>query len=103
MLTADREESLEFAVEDEAGLIKKLQHFIDSYILENGGEVDYIHGDDTLRRMVQEDGAGILMPLIPKKDFFRDIMQEGCFARKSFSIGSARDKRYYLEVRSIAL
>ena len=102
VLTADREEILQLPAEDPAGLIKDIQHYIDAYLLEKGGEVDYIHGSDTLRRMVGTGDAGILMPLIGKKDFFKDILQQGCFARKSFSIGNARDKRYYLEVRSLS-
>ena len=101
VLTADGEEILVFHAEDPAGLIIELQHFMDVFVRENGGEIDYIHGSETLRRMIGAGCAGILMPLIGKKDFFRDIMMEGCFARKSFSIGSARDKRYYLEVRSL--
>ena len=63
--------------------------------------MDYIHGASALRSMVDASSTGILMPLIGKDDFFRDIMQEGCFARKTFSIGNAKDKRYYLEVRNI--
>jgi uncharacterized membrane protein YbaN (DUF454 family) len=51
--------------------------------------------------MVGAGDAGIFMPLIPKKDFFTDILQQDCFARKSFSIGNAKDKRYYLEVRKL--
>ena len=101
VLTADGEDILKLEAQDPAGLIRDLQHYIDAYIGENGGEVDYIHGSDTLRQMVGAEDAGILMPLISKKDFFRDIMQQDCFARKSFSIGNARDKRYYLEVRNL--
>ena len=100
VLTADGEETLQLEAQDPAGLIRDLQHYIDAFIGEHG-EVDYIHGSDTLRQMVGKADAGIFMPLIPKKDFFRDIMQQDCFARKSFSIGNAKDKRYYLEVRNL--
>lgn len=102
VLTAEREEILDLTAQDPAGLIRSLQHYIDAYIGQHGGEVDYIHGSDTLRQMVGAADAGILMPLIPKKEFFRDILQQDCFARKSFSIGNARDKRYYLEVRCLS-
>ena len=101
VLTADGEEKLQLEAQDSAGLIRGLQHYIDAYIGEHGGEVDYIHGSDTLRQMVGAGDAGIFMPLIPKKDFFTDILQQDCFARKSFSIGNAKDKRYYLEVRKL--
>ena len=101
VLTAEGEEILQLEAQDPAGLIRDLQHYIDAYIGEHGGEVDYIHGSDTLRQMVGAGDAGIFMPLIPKKDFFTDILQQDCFARKSFSIGNAKDKRYYLEVRKL--
>lgn len=102
VLTADGEEILQLPAQDPAGLIRDLQQYMDDYIRNHGGEIDYIHGSDTLRQMVGAGDAGILMPLIGKQDFFKDILQQGCFARKSFSIGNARDKRYYLEVRDLS-
>jgi hypothetical protein len=102
VLTADGEEILQLQAQDPAGLIRDLQQYMDDYIRNHGGEIDYIHGSDTLRQMVGAGDAGILMPLIGKQDFFKDILQQGCFARKSFSIGNARDKRYYLEVRDLS-
>lgn len=75
---------------------------IDGYTAENGGSVDYIHGGDTLKKLADKPGVlGIYMPGIMKGDLFRSVAQGGVFPKKSFSMGHARDKRYYLELRRI--
>ena len=79
-----------------------LQGYLDDYIQRTGAEIDYIHDDDALRELAQADGAvGFLLPPIPKDDFFRSILLNGPLPRKTFSMGHARDKRYYLEARKI--
>ncbi|MCF0120627.1 MAG: DUF1015 family protein, partial [Oscillospiraceae bacterium] len=82
-------------------LIGKVQQVIDDYLAVNGGEVDYIHGDEETRALGRRDGcASVLLPDMDKSDFFKTSLT-GVFPRKSFSIGHARDKRYYLESRKI--
>ena len=79
-----------------------MQSFLDEYLAENPGELDYIHGDDSLRRLASENGnLGFLLPEVEKSGFFRAIMAGGVLPRKTFSMGQARDKRYYLEARKI--
>ena len=79
-----------------------LQNFLDSWLKENPCEIDYIHGEDSLRRLSREtDSIGFLLPEIDKSAFFRSIMADGVLPRKTFSMGEARDKRYYLEARRI--
>ena len=79
-----------------------LQTGLDAYLAEHPGTVDYIHGDDTLRQLAARDGAlGFLLPGIPKADFFRGIAEDGVLPRKTFSMGEAQEKRYYLEARRL--
>ena len=80
-----------------------LQNWLDKYLPNNAGEIDYIHGADVLKRLAAEDGAvGFLLPPIDKGQFFRWIVSEGVLPRKTFSMGHAQEKRYYLEARSLA-
>jgi hypothetical protein len=80
---------------------RTLQGFLDRYCRENPEcRVDYIHGEEELRRLAeQEDAVGFLMPPIPKEDLFPMVLSGGPLPRKTFSMGQARDKRYYLECR----
>ena len=78
-----------------------LQRFIDNYIEDYGeGSCDYIHGEEELKALCKEDGAvGFIFGGISKEGLFRDIISGGILPRKSFSIGAADDKRFYLEAR----
>ena len=80
-----------------------LQMFLDEYMTKNAGvEIDYIHDDDALISLVEKDGSmGFLCDAIEKSQLFRSILLSGPLPRKTFSIGNARDKRYYLESRRI--
>lgn len=82
--------------------VEILQKFLDEYLLEHPGEVDYIHGEEVLLKLSKQEGAiGFLMPGIEKDSFFEKIMKNGTFPRKTFSLGHAVDKRYYLEGRRL--
>ena len=82
--------------------VGSVQKFIDDYLKENGGRVDYIHGDEVVRRLGSEDGnAGFLFPSIAKADLFPTVIRDGVLPRKAFSMGHAWDKRFYLEARGI--
>lgn len=79
-----------------------LQKQLDGWLERNAGEIDYIHGDDTLRKLVQEQNAvGFLLPAIAKDRLFADILNNGVLPRKTFSMGHADEKRYYIESRRI--
>lgn len=66
------------------------------------GEIDFIHGEKETEDIGRNDNnLGILLPGIKKEDIFSCIKTQGPYPRKSFSVGEARDKRYYLEVREI--
>jgi hypothetical protein len=65
--------------------------------------VDYIHGDETLAALAAKpDSTGFLLPAMDKHDLFRTVIEEGATPRKTFSLGEAHEKRYYLECRRIA-
>ena len=79
-----------------------LQGFLDAYLKENKGEIDYIHDDDALIALaMQENAIGFLLPAMGKSQLFRGIIADGILPRKTFSMGHSREKRYYLEGRKI--
>ncbi len=82
--------------------IGSLQGFIDFYCPKNGIEVDYIHGSSQLVKLGTKKGnIGFYMPSMDKGDFFKTIINEGVLPKKSFSMGEAEEKRYYIECRRI--
>ena len=79
-----------------------LQEFLDQWLAENGGLIDYIHGDEEVKELAQKDQAiGFLLPAMEKHQLFRGVISGGALPRKTFSMGHAREKRYYLEGRKI--
>ena len=82
--------------------ISILQDFLDYYLSHEEGEIDYIHGEDVVRELAKEPGSiGFLMDPIDKKKLFPSLKADGPLTRKCFSMGHAREKRYYLEARRI--
>ncbi len=83
--------------------LRDLQAFLDGWLgVHTEAKIDYIHGDDTLRRLANRDDALGLMPCgFAKADLFPYIRNWGVLPRKTFSMGHAREKRYYLEARRI--
>ncbi len=79
-----------------------LQIFLDDFIQKYGGEIDYIHGDDVVRDLSKRpDSMGFLLPPMEKDQLFKTIIKDGVLPRKTFSMGHAQDKRYYIEARKI--
>lgn len=81
----------------------RLQRFIDGYLAAHpGAGVDYIHGDDALRGLVQgPDRLGFMPRAFDKGELFDAVRRHGVLPRKTFSMGEATEKRYYLEARRI--
>ena len=76
--------------------------YIKGYIEKFGGAVDYIHGENNLKKLVSEkNGVGILFDKLKKEDLFKHVSSRGAFPRKTFSMGEGIEKRYYLEGRRI--
>lgn len=82
--------------------VGSIQMFLDDYLKDHSGKLDYIHGDETTRSMGSEEGnVGILFEAMPKEELFRTVILDGALPRKTFSMGHSYDKRYYLEARKI--
>lgn len=84
--------------------VGSLQNFLDTYLKENGGKIDYIHGTDTLKKLVADtDGSvGFILPDMDKSELFPTVIKDGALPRKTFSMGHAEDKRFYIECRKIS-
>lgn len=83
--------------------VEILQGILDKYLeLHEETEIDYIHGDDALHGLVKETkGCGIFLQSIDKSTLFPAINAGGVLPRKTFSIGEANEKRYYMECHDI--
>lgn len=80
-----------------------LQNAIDVLVKEDGASVDYIHGEAAVRELASKDGnLGFLLPAMDKFQLFPAVAADGALPRKTFSMGEANEKRYYIEVRSLA-
>ncbi len=79
-----------------------LQNFLDKYLADKNAEIDYIHGDDVVSNLsMQDNSIGFLLPSMEKSDLFKTIITDGILPRKTFSMGEACDKRFYVEARKI--
>ena len=84
--------------------ISQLQPAIDQFLIScnKKGSIDFIHGADELLRLGSQRGiTAIYLPPIDKDSFFGTISGKGPLPRKSFSMGEADEKRFYLECRQI--
>lgn len=80
-----------------------LHDFLDPFLDEHpGASVDYIHGADVLADLARSEGRiGFVLPAMDKHDLFASVVEEGATPRKTFSLGEAFEKRFYLECRRI--
>ena len=81
-------------------LVSAAEQLCRDYIAEHGGKIDYIHNDDTARAMgSRENSFAVLLPPLDKAALFESVERNGPYPKKSFSIGLADEKRFYLECR----
>ena len=81
-----------------------LQTFLDGFLSAHpGARVDYIHGGDVALRLAEgrSDAVAFLLPDMDKESLFPTVIHDGALPRKTFSMGRAQDKRFYLEARRI--
>lgn len=79
-----------------------LQSFLDDWLLHHTGRTDYIHGDEVTREFGRKSGnIAFLLPAMGKEQLFPTVIHDGVLPRKTFSMGEAHDKRFYLEARKI--
>jgi hypothetical protein len=83
--------------------VATLQNFLDEYLKNHpSARIDYIHGEEAVTRLGGQQGnIGFYLPSISKHDLFRTIVRDGALPRKTFSMGEADEKRFYLEARRI--
>ena len=83
--------------------IRAVDEYIKNYISANGGTVDYVHGEENIKKLVDGkcDAVGVLFEKLNKSDLFKYVSNNGAFPRKTFSMGEGVEKRYYLEGRRI--
>lgn len=79
-----------------------LQRFLDAWLAENPGRIDYVHDRDAVEAFAKaENTVGLLLPVFDKKELFAFGASGKILPRKTFSLGHGREKRYYLEGRKI--
>ena len=82
--------------------VGSIQMFLDDYLKENQGSIDYIHGEDVTKSLGSKDkNVGIIFDAMAKEDLFKTVILDGALPRKTFSMGHSYDKRFYLEARKI--
>ena len=80
-----------------------LQPFIDAWLKSGGAEkVDYVHGEEAVVKLGSQPGSvGFYLPAMDKSDLFKTVILDGALPRKTFSMGEAKEKRFYMECRQI--
>ena len=82
--------------------VGSIQIFLDEYLKNNSGKIDYIHGDDVTKELtLKGNNVGFIFKPMKKEELFRTVILDGALPRKTFSMGHSYDKRYYLEARKI--
>jgi len=77
---------------------------IDSLLAQKKATVDYIHGEEVTATLGSKQGnCALILPNVSKDTFFETIIKDSALPRKTFSMGEANEKRYYMESRKIRL
>jgi hypothetical protein len=100
---ADRSGVIEVSESEATIAAGTVQMVIDSWLkAHKESSVDYIHGDEVTVKLGKKPGnCGILLPALDKGDFFKTVIIDGALPRKTFSMGEAHEKRFYVESRKI--
>jgi hypothetical protein len=80
-----------------------LQTFLDLFLKEAGADkIDYVHGEDVVCKLGAQPGnTGFYVPGMDKSDLFKTVILDGALPLKTFSMGEAKEKRFYMEARKI--
>ena len=98
LVTQNGEQTIYLDPNESPLAIAILQPILDDFLQTHGGCVDYIHGEDVVRSLAQKPNTmGMILPGMAKESLFPGVLQNGVLPRKTFSMGEAREKRYYLE------
>ena len=103
LVSATGEESVAVLRPEGAIPCETLQKYLDDFLARHPeAEIDFIHGEQSLRTLAQApDAVGFLLPEIDKHSFFADVRRLGVLPRKTFSMGEADEKRFYFEAKRI--
>ena len=104
VVTADEDIVLPVSVGEEELTVSTVQKVLDRMRRENpGASIDYIHGEQAVRSLCADAGTvGLLLPTIDKNSFFDILNARGRMPRKTFSMGEADEKRFYMECRRLS-
>ncbi len=102
-ITADKTGKITFGKSLHSLTVGTLQIFIDQYIKNHPqASVDYIHGKkNTVELSQKKNAVGFIFDGMNKNELFPSVSKDGVLPRKTFSMGEAREKRYYIESRKI--
>lgn len=83
-------------------VVGSVQLFLDEYIKKHNIKIDYIHEEESVKKLCDDElNIGILFEPLKKEELFKTVIVDGVLPRKTFSMGHSNDKRYYLESRKI--
>ncbi len=98
MITSGGEETIHLSREESPLALAILQPMLDEFAAKTGAAMDYIHGEDVARQLSKAPNTlGLIVPGMEKESLFPGVLQGGVLPRKTFSMGQANEKRYYLE------
>lgn len=113
---SDQAQCFSFFTENSSGIVSinnprthltvgSLQLFLDAFLCKYPQtKIDYIHGDqETVELGTKPGNIGLLLPTMDKHDLFKTVIKDGALPRKTFSMGEADEKRFYMETRKIVL
>ena len=102
MLPNGTQKTVNIAKPESQLTVGSVQNFLDDYKKSHDGIiVDYIHGEDSLAKLVAKGAVGFLFDGMKKNELFTTVEIDGALPRKTFSMGHAKDKRFYFEARKI--
>ena len=81
--------------------VGSIQMFLDEYLKDKDSKIDYIHEEESLKKLIDKNNIGFVFDTIEKNELFKTVILEGSLPRKTFSMGISNDKRFYLESRKI--
>ena len=86
-----------------AEAISVVQRTVEQYVAgHKDSKVDYIHGEDNLMQIAAaNEGVALIMPSLRKDELFSYVSAHGTLCKKTFSMGEAQEKRYYVEAKHI--
>ncbi len=83
--------------------VRRTDELCERFVRESGGAIDYVHGDRALSQLAMQEGCvGIKLAAMDKNDFFPALKGGALLPKKTFSLGGAKEKRYYMEGREIS-